>query len=619
MFHWGVQRQDTVDHPTNDRIPDNLAVFFPADTRIVSRPMAETHAPESRRDDQGWMSSLVLAARSAHVWLDQLSKRHQRPITRLDEISDRELDELAAAGFTGLWLIGVWERSAASRRIKQVRGDTNAASSAYALADYTIAVDLGGTPSLADLADRAAARGILLAADMVPNHLGIDSPWVAEHPDWFLSVGEPPYRSYRFTGPDLSSDDRMVIQLEDHYWDQTDAAVVFKRTDPASGEVRYIYHGNDGTDMPWNDTAQLDHLRPDVREQIIRTILEVARHFPIIRFDAAMTLVSEHMQRLWHPAPGAKGSIPSRAEHSLSPDEFATQMPGEFWADVVARVAEEAPGTLLLAEAYWLMEGYFVRSLGMHRVYNSAFMHMSASEDNAGLRAWISDVSASHPETLDRFVNFMSNPDEEPAAIRFGTGDKYFGVCTLMVTLPGLPMFSHGQVEGLCEQYGMEFLQARLDEVPDRDLVERHRRQLLPLLARREDFAGVAGFRLFDVLREGAVVEDVFAFSNVVGGRRSLVLYNNRDGVAEGRLHWSAPFATKDGGEATLERTSLVDALGFSSDADAVIVARDCITDRTHTWRAPDLARHGLAVSLGPYEAWVLVDFEERLGPDGLH
>jgi hypothetical protein len=35
-------------------------------------------------------------------------------------------------------------------------------------------------------------------------------------------------------------------------------------------------------------------------------------------------------------------------------------MPQEFWREVVDRVAVEAPGTLLLAEAFWLMEGYFV-------------------------------------------------------------------------------------------------------------------------------------------------------------------------------------------------------------------------------------------------------------------
>ena len=70
------------------------------------------------------------------------------------------------------------------------------------------------------------------------------------------------------------------MYLEDHYWDKKDAAVVFKRVDFATGDTRLIYHGNDGTHMPWNDTAQLDFLNPETREAVIQTILHVARMFP---------------------------------------------------------------------------------------------------------------------------------------------------------------------------------------------------------------------------------------------------------------------------------------------------------------------------------------------------
>jgi len=142
--------------------------------------------------------------------------------------------------------------------------------------------------------------------------MGIDSPWVVEHPEWFLSRWDTPYPNYSFDGPDLSADGRVEIQIERHYYDQTDAAVVFRRRDRATGEVRYIYHGNDGTSFPWNDTAQLDYLNPAVREHLIQTILHVARMFPVIRFDAAMTLAKRHFHRLWFPGPGAKWWIASR-------------------------------------------------------------------------------------------------------------------------------------------------------------------------------------------------------------------------------------------------------------------------------------------------------------------
>jgi hypothetical protein len=86
---------------------------------------------------------------------------------------------------TGLWLIGLWERSTASERIKRMRGNADAVASAYSLDDYHIAEDLGGEAAYANLRDRAWGHGIRLASDMVPNHMGIDSRWVIDHPEWF--------------------------------------------------------------------------------------------------------------------------------------------------------------------------------------------------------------------------------------------------------------------------------------------------------------------------------------------------------------------------------------------------------------------------------------------------
>ena len=397
------------------------------------------------------MPRLVLIAKNSYVWLDQLSKKYKCSITHLDQIPEEELELLQQRGFTGLWLIGLWERSIASQRIKQMMGQDDAVASAYSLMDYQIATELGGWDALQNLRWRAWQHGLRLSADMVPNHFGIDSRWVVEHPDWFLSLPYSPYPNYSFNGADLSNDSRVGIQIEDHYYDKTDAAVVFKRVDRWAGDTRYIYHGNDGTSMPWNDTAQLDYSKPEVREAIIQTILHVAHNFPIIRFDAAMTLAKKHIQRLWFPEPGHGGAIPSRSEHGMTRVQFEAAIPKEFWREVVDRVAEEVPDTLLLAEAFWMMEGYFVRTLGMHRVYNSAFMHMLRDEDNAKYRQVIKNTLEFDPQVLKRYVNFMNNPDEDTAVAQFGKDDKYFGVCTMLVTLPGLPMIGHGQVEGYRE------------------------------------------------------------------------------------------------------------------------------------------------------------------------
>ena len=221
-----------------------------------------------------------------------------------------------------------------------------------------------------------------------------------------------------------------------------------------------------------------------------------------------MVLAKKHIQRLWWPEPGAGGGIPSRAEHAITQAEFDARMPVEFWREVVDRVAAEVPGTLLLAEAFWLLEGYFVRTLGMHRVYNSAFMHMLRDEDGAGYRKVIRETLEFDPEILKRYVNFMSNPDEKTALEQFGKGDKYFGVATVLATLPGLPMLGHGQVEGFGEKYGMEFRRATLDEQPDRWLVERHEREIFPLLHRRAWFAEAHDFLLYDFVTDGGGVDE---------------------------------------------------------------------------------------------------------------
>ena len=574
------------------------------------------HEPERFSSDKDWMPKVILLAKSTLVWLDQLSKQYGRPILTLDAIPDEELDQMAARGFNALWLIGLWERSIASKRIKQMCGNPEAEASAYSLHDYAIANELGGWAGLDNLRDRCRRRGIRVASDMVPNHTAMDSRWVSEHPDWFLQLDHCPYPGYRFDGPDLSRDPRVEIKLEDHYYDRSDASVVFRHIDKGSGRHRYIYHGNDGTSMPWNDTAQLDYLNPATREAVIQVILEVARNFPIIRFDAAMTLAKKHIQRLWYPIPGTGGDIATRSEHAMSKEAFDKAIPEEFWREVVDRVAREVPDTLLLAEAFWMMEGYFVRTLGMHRVYNSAFMHMFKKEENEKYRSTIKNTIEFDPDILKRFVNFMNNPDEETAAVQFGTGDKYFGVATVLATMPGTPMFGHGQVEGFKEKYGMEYRRAYWDEKIDGYLVERHDREIFPLLHRRYLFAEVRRFRLYDLFNpDGGVNQNVFAYSNGTGTEYALVFFNNFWERASGWIKESSPYVEKlaDGSKST-HHQSLAQALGLADAEDQFLVMREQGSGLWYIRRSREVHRSGLFIELDGYGKQVFLDIHEVSG-----
>jgi hypothetical protein len=400
------------------------------------------------------------------------------------------------------------------------------------------------------------------------------------------------------------------IYLEDHYYNRTDAAVVFKRVDFHTGDTRYIYHGNDGTSMPWNDTAQIDFLNPEAREAVIRTIIGVCQQFSIVRFDAAMTLAKRHIQRLWYPEPGHGGDIASRSEHALSSAEFNRLIPNEFWREVVDRCAAEAPHTLLLAEAFWMMEGYFVRTLGMHRVYNSAFMNMLKNEENAKYRATIKNTLEFDPEVLKRFVNFMNNPDEETAVAQFGKGDKYFGIATLLVTMPGLPMFGHGQIEGFEEKYGMEYRRSYRDEKPDQYLVDRHEREIFPLMKKRHVFSGSADFCLYDLVGpDGNINENVFAYSNRAGGDMALVFFNNAYGRASGWIKRGAvSIPQKDG---TSRQDSLCEALSLHGEDRYFTVFREQRAGLWYVRSSKEIAERGLFVGLNGYEAQAFLDIHE--------
>ena len=614
--HWGVLLGDLLYRLLSslDFIKEELktSVGGPGPSIVPGYDQVWDQDFEKFSPDKEWMPSLVLIAKNTYVWLDQIRKKYQIPISAIDQIPDAELDSLRNRGFNGLWLIGLWERSNASAQIKQLCGNPEAIASAYSLAGYQIASELGGEEAYQKLKDRAMQKGIRLAADMVPNHMGIDSNWVFEHPDWFVQLNNIPFPAYSFTGQNSSNHQGIEIKIEDHYYDRTDAAVVFMYKNQNSGETRFIYHGNDGTTMPWNDTAQLNYLIPEVREAAYQTILSVAKRFPIIRFDAAMTLAKKHFQRLWFPEPGTGGAIPSRAEYGLTKERFDQLMPTEFWRDVVDRLASDAPDTLLLAEAFWLMESYFVRTLGMHRVYNSAFMNMLREEDNANYRLLIKNTIEFDPQILKRFVNFMNNPDERTAVEQFGKGDKYFGICTLMSTLPGLPMFGHGQMEGFSEKYGMEYKRAYWEEEEDENLISRHRHQISPLLHRRWMFSEVDHFLLYDFhTSDQNINEDVYVFSNYCQNRPSLVIYNNKFANVQGWINYSATkIKLKDNNQSSYRTVKVGEGLQVNKEYDFVIF-KDIVSNLEYIRSTQNIYNHGLFFNLQAYQTHVLLDFRQ--------
>ncbi len=198
-------------------------------------------------------------------------------------------------------------------------------------------------------------------------------------------------------------------------------------------------------------------------------------------------------------------------------------------------------------------------------------------------------------------MNFLTNPDERPAAEQFGTTDKAFSAATLLATLPGLPMLGHGQVEGFRERYGMEFRKARWDEPVDQSHADHFAWAIVPLLRRRAAFSGTTDFHLYDAHPDdGSVDENVYAYTNGRGADRSLVLVNHRYGDTTVRIDWSIA-AAAPGQSGGSERTSvrLADALALEEGDDDIIQFVDPRSGFELRRTAGELRREGLRVTLG--------------------
>ncbi|HCX96746.1 MAG TPA: hypothetical protein DHU26_07200 [Spirochaetaceae bacterium] len=246
-------------------------------------------------------------------------------------------------------------------------------------------------------------------------------------------------------------------------------------------------------------------------------------------------------------------------------------------------------------------------------------MNMLKEEKNSLYRLTIKNTQEFDRDILKRFVNFMSNPDEETAVAQFGKGDKYFGVATMLATMPGLPMIAHGQIEGFTEKYGMEFKRSYKDETPDRDFIARHEREIFPLLRTRPLFSDIEHFFLYDYMRaDGTIDENVFAYTNGQGEQRALILYNNCWERTSGRIHNSCAFTQKSpSGKKHLETITLAKALGVEPSPDNYLIMHEIRSGLWFIYRSEEIASSGLQVALEGYQSKVFLEISSVHDTEG--
>ena len=360
---------------------------------------------------------------NTRVWLTELSRAIGRPAT-LDDIPDAELDRLAAQGFDWIWFLSVWQTGPGAQQVSRSNAewrrelqetlpdlsDEDIAGSGFAITGYTVHQNLGGDAALARLRRRMQQRGLKLMLDFVPNHMGLDHPWLEDHPDYFVTGSES---------------------------DLVGAPQNYVRVSCKSGDLILAY-GRDPYFSGWPDTLQLNYANPALQEAMIGELTRISGQCDGVRCDMAMLILPEVFERTW----GRRAPL--------------------FWPSATHRVREKTPGFLFMAEVYWDME-WTLQQQGFDYAYDKRLYDRLREGHARPVR----EHFHAELEYQNRLVRFLENHDEPRAATAF-TPEMHQAAAVLSFLSPGLRFFHQGQFEGRRKRISPHLVRGPIEPVDAR-------------------------------------------------------------------------------------------------------------------------------------------------------
>jgi Alpha amylase, catalytic domain len=329
--------------------------------------------------------------------------------------------------------------------------------SPYAVGDYHVPAALGGDAGLEKLRDRLRGQGLSLVLDFVPNHVGMDHPWVRSRPEFFVQA--PSER------PD------------------------FFREETARGP-RWLAHGKDPYFPGWTDTAQLDYRKPALHAAMGELLRSVAARCDGVRCDMAMLMLNDIFGRTWQ-------QYPAELEGSSGPAQ-------EFWVEAVRGVKEQHPGFLFLAEVYWGLE-WRLQALGFDYTYDKTLYERLLSRDAAGVQAHLLGLGT---EGAARGAHFLENHDE-PRIAPLMSPPEQRAAALVILGLPGMSFLHEGQETGARRKVPVQM--GRCGPEPEQPEIAGIYSRLLEVRQRTAIGKGKA-----EVLRPRATGPDNPTFSNFV-------------------------------------------------------------------------------------------------------
>ena len=340
---------------------------------------------------------------NTRVWLTELSRSLRRPAT-LDDIPDTELDCLTKMGFDWIWFLSVWQTGPAGQRVSRSNHEwrrefeetlpdlceDDIAGSGFAIIGYTVHRDLGGDAALARLRERLRKRGLKLLLDFVPNHTGLDHPWVEEHSDYYVA------------GTELD----LARAPQNYTWARR-----------KGGDLLLAY-GRDPYFSGWPDTLQLNYGNPATQKAMIGELMKIAGQCDGVRCDMAMLVLPDVFERTW----------------GLQPELF--------WPNATKRVREKSPGFCFMAEVYWDLE-WTLQQQGFDYTYDKRLYDRLREGHARPVR----DHLRAEFDYQKKMARFLENHDEPRSAATFSS-EVHEAAAVITFLSPGMRFFHQGQFEG---------------------------------------------------------------------------------------------------------------------------------------------------------------------------
>jgi hypothetical protein len=347
------------------------------------------------------------------IWLNEVAPGLGRP-AKLDDIPDGFLVELAALGFDWLWLMGIWQTGPTGRAVSRTRPewradyerslpgyrDDDICGSPFAVRDYQIDSDFGGTGALLRLRGNMARHGIALMLDLVPNHTALDHPWVSAHPEYYIQGSQE----------DLAREPGNFCRLETRHG------------------PRIFAHGRDPYFPGWPDTVQLNHRHGGLRAAMMSEMMAIASLCDGVRADMAMLLLPDVFLRTW-------------GDRSL-PGDGSAPVDTSFWPEAIRWVRGQYPRFVFMAEAYWDLEAR-LQAEGFDYTYDKHLYDALRAGDASTVRRRLAGGQA----FLARSVHFLENHDEPRSAAVFPPAQLRAALVITLLAL-GLRFVQDGQFEG---------------------------------------------------------------------------------------------------------------------------------------------------------------------------